>query len=257
MRSHKRSLWVFGVVVLAMASASRSRAGLDPFNVTAEDERKVGEQAARDIERKARILPPSDRRARIVASVGRKLVEASGQTQFKFEFKVIEDKTVNAFALPGGFIYIYTGMQEIIGRDVDRLAGVLGHETTHVTHHHWAKQYEKDMKLRFGVGVLLGATEASKFWRMVANVGTFAMEQKYSRKDEYDADDGGIDLMYKAGYDPDGMVELLEGLAKVGGETPKLLQWTSTHPPTKERIERAEKKAAEVEGSAPANSGKG
>jgi len=237
------------------------------FSVSVEEQKKLGAEAAREIEKKSTIVgkdvkaplirgKPIDE---IVAEIGEDLARQTGQyDKWNFSFKVIKDDQINAFALPGGYIYVYTGLLKALkveadhdlikGRDM--LAAVLGHEITHVTEQHWAKQYESDMKRQVGLAIVLGATGANDTWQQIAGILNYAQSQKYSRKDEFRADDGGINLMHKTGkYDPQAMVDMLKMLDKVAGDVPSYMVWLSSHPETSDRIKRAEKNVAKLKSS--------
>ncbi|HEX8833790.1 MAG TPA: M48 family metalloprotease, partial [Abditibacteriaceae bacterium] len=181
------------------SSMTPAHAGL--FSISPEKERKMGEEAAREIERQARIVrgPVAD----WVNLVGQRLVAAS-DPEFKYSFKVIDSPEINAFALPGGYIYVYTGLRKVAQTD-DELAAVLAHEITHAEQHHYAKQYKKASTR----GILLGVGAAIAGLPNVAQqaIGLldFSMTQKYSRSHEFESDDMGIKRMTRAGFNPNGM----------------------------------------------------
>ncbi|PIU67431.1 MAG: hypothetical protein COS85_00755 [Armatimonadetes bacterium CG07_land_8_20_14_0_80_59_28] len=245
--------WVF---LFAFLLSVPSWAGL--FDVSVKKQKELGADAAREIDKKSTIVgedvkaplikgKPIDQ---IVRGIGEDLARATGEyDKWDFTFKIIKDDQINAFALPGGYIYVYTGLLQSLkveadhnllkGRDM--LAGVIGHEITHVTGQHWAKQYESDMKRSVGLAVILGATGASDAVQTVAGILNYSQSQKYSRKDEYRADDGGIKLMDKSGkYNPQGMVDMLKMLDKASEDTPSYMVWLSSHPETDDRIKRAQ-----------------
>ncbi|MGI8711252.1 MAG: M48 family metalloprotease, partial [Acidimicrobiales bacterium] len=128
-----------------------ARAGL--FSLSPEKERNIGAEASKQIEAQAPIVtgPVAD----WVESVGQKLVKKSNP-EFKYSFRVIESPEINAFALPGGYVYVYTGLRKVASND-DELAAVLAHEITHAEEHHYASQYKKSSRrgLLLGVGSLL------------------------------------------------------------------------------------------------------
>ncbi|MCS6859153.1 MAG: M48 family metallopeptidase [Abditibacteriales bacterium] len=212
--------------------------------ISIEEEKRIGAQAAAEIDRKEKVTTQGEF-ARRVREIGEKLVQAAENRDFQFTFKVIDKKEVNAFALPGGYIYVYTGLKKAVETD-DQLAAVLAHEIIHVTNRHWARQYEKAQQrnLILSLGLLL--TKGGKNVRLLAGVIDFVEGNKYSRRDESNADYDGMELMVKAGYNPDGMVEMLQNLSKVSKDTPRLLAWTSDHPSIRQRIEAAKKHAEEI-----------
>lgn len=259
MKKNKR---IVGTIACLLLCSTMSWAGL--FSVSISEQKKLGAQAAQEIEKKEKIVGRDVEAPRIhgrgideiVREVGNDLVAAVGTTPWEFSFKVIHNKEINAFAVPGGYIYIYTGLLQSLKMDagdyqqgLNMLAGVLGHEIIHVTEQHWAKQYKKDMERGVGLALILGATGASKSARQIAGIMNYAQSQKYSRKDEYKADEGAINLAHKSGkYDPQGTVDMLRVLDKAGRDTPKAMVWLSSHPLTRDRIARAEKKVAEIKG---------
>jgi len=235
------------------------------FDVSINDQKKIGAQAASQIESKAVIVGRNGNTYGniggksvdvIVAEVGNNLVSVLGSNPWNFSFKVIQNKEVNAFALPGGPIYVYTGLLSAFklessnpSEGINMLAGVLGHEMIHVTNQHWAKQYKKDQERGLGLAIILGATGASNSVQQVAGILNFVQAQKYSRADEYQADDGSVRLLNQArgfGYDPQGVVDMLQVLDKVSQGTPQSLSWLSDHPSAVDRIKRAEKNVAEL-----------
>src|SRR4028119_2003534 len=148
LRSMALSLFV---ATFFVTGGQPAHAGL--FSISPEKERRIGEDAAREIESKAPIVkgPVAD----WVNAVGQRLVAVSNP-EFKYSFRVIDSREINAFALPGGYIYVYTGMRKIIQTD-DELAAVLAHEITHAEEHHYARQYAKNSKRStlLGIGGLL------------------------------------------------------------------------------------------------------
>jgi predicted Zn-dependent protease len=213
--------------------------------ISVEDEKKIGARAAADIDRKEKATTQGEY-ARKVIEIGERLARAANNKDFQFSFKVIDKKEVNAFALPGGYVYVYEGLKKAAETD-DQLAAVLAHEIIHVTNHHWARQYEKARKrnLLLALGVIIAG--GSDTARIVAGLVDFTEGNKYSRRDESNADYDGMELLMKAGFDPQGMVGMLQNLGKVAGDAPKLLRWTSDHPSIKNRVADAQKHAAEIE----------
>jgi predicted Zn-dependent protease len=186
---------------------------------------------------------PSEPDARRVAEVGRRIVERSnaGRSPYAdtFRFHLLNDpETVNAFALPGGQIFITEGLLRRLQTEA-QLAGVLGHETGHVVHRHAAEQLAKGQ-----LGQLLGAAAgvaADDGSGRGANAQAIAamvnqmVQLRYSRQDESEADRYGVDAMAEAGYDPRAMLEVLQILkeASAGPRPPEIL---SSHPLPETRI---------------------
>lgn len=204
------------------------------------DQIQLGQRAAAEIRKKERILPSYDNRTQLVRRVGERLLDtiADEKMPWKFTFEVADSKTMNAFALPGGPVFIYTGLLDKLETE-DQLAGIMGHELTHVFREHWARQYAESQKRSLILGVILGVTKANTAWRSAAGVVNVLEKTKFSRGSETQADDIGFEMMVRAGYNPMGLADvfrLFERSRKKGANIPFL----STHPVDSERIKRIE-----------------
>lgn len=237
----KATRWLL-IVLCAVALIQTPKAA--SAKVSVEEEKRIGARAAAEIDRKEKATTEGEY-ARKVIEIGQRLVKAAENKDFQFSFKVIDKKEVNAFALPGGYIYVYTGLKKAAGTD-DQLAAVLAHEIIHVTNHHWARQYEKAQQRNLILNLGLLITKAGRNTQILAGVIDFTEGNKYSRRDESNADYDGMELMVKAGYNPDGMVEMLQNLGKISKDTPKLLAWTSDHPRISKRVDEAKQHAEEI-----------
>lgn len=146
-----------------------------------------------------------------VSQVGKKLATQTGSS-YPLTYTVLADtRTANAFAGPGGFIYITTGMINMLENEA-QLAAVLAHETTHVTNRHVVKQMQQQNATDLAMVILSRLTDRDLDNRLT-RLGEFVLFQRFSREDEYEADLGGIRLMRQAGYNPQGMVQMLDKLA--------------------------------------------
>ncbi|HEU4751579.1 MAG TPA: M48 family metalloprotease [Armatimonadota bacterium] len=159
------------------------------------------------------------------------------------------DKVVNAFALPDGRIYVTYGLMRLIENDPqaeDELAFVVGHEVTHVVHRHSASQAKKTLPINILAGIL-GIATKNRAVGTVAGIGAAAYSASFSRRDEYDADKGGLRAMYGAGYDPNAAVTMLKRLEQQGGSDSGVLnKWFGSHPMTENRIERVREMAQDL-----------
>lgn len=240
MRRIRMWLAVGGLVALSGAGCGKS-GGL--FKPSVSDQKKLGEQAAKDLAKKERFVQ-GDKLAR-VQRVGGRLVKALSEEDRKtwdYKFYVVEGKEVNAFAIPGGNTYFYVGLLDRIKTD-DELAAVVAHEMTHVRAQHWAGQVAADQQRSAGLSVLLGALKANNDWYSAAGVANTLVDLRYSRKDEDEADEGGLFNMVDAGYDPKGMLSLFGTLKKAAGSggTPAFMR---SHPVTDSRIRKTEERIA-------------
>lgn len=152
-----------------------------------------------------------------------------------WEVRVFEDKQVNAFALPGGHIGVYTGLLKVT-QNQDQLAAVIGHETAHVIAGHSAERVSEQMAAQLGMTVVEASTGVSSQMLGVATNVFFLLPN--SRTHESEADLLGMDYMAKAGFDPRQAIALWENMEKVGGDKPPEL--LSTHPSDQNRIQALE-----------------
>jgi predicted Zn-dependent protease len=202
-------------------------------------ERKLGEQANREIRSQVKLL-----RDRVVhdyvSSLGAKIVAAAGPQPFEYEFYVVEDDQINAFALPAGYIYVHT--ETILkARNVSELAGVMGHEVGHVARRHIAHNYNRQRNTGLlhqvaviGAGVAGGSAAAGAV-NLLGGIAGVAYLNTFGREAEADADAFAVDVLPKAGYDPRGLVTFFDTLAREGGSGgPSFL---SSHPAPKDRIQ--------------------
>jgi predicted Zn-dependent protease len=228
---------------LLLNASLPARAGL--FSISPDKEKSIGADAAKQIEAQAPIVTGPV--ASWVEAVGARLAQKS-DPEFQYSFRVIESPEINAFTLPGGYIYVYTGLRQVAPTE-DELAAVLAHEITHAEEHHYALQYRKSSRrgLLLGVGsLLLGLPDLAN---QVIGLLDFARTQKYSRAQEAEADRLGMERMARAGYDPKGMVSLLDKLSQEdkGGGT--LDKWFGDHPDAASRVEATRAQLAKMQAS--------
>lgn len=165
-----------------------------------------------------------------VSDLGSRLAAISERPQLPWSFKVVDDPVVNAFALPGGFIYVTRGILAHF-EDEAELAGVLGHEIAHVTARHSASQMSRQQLQQIGLGVGMIFSETVREYSGLASAGLQLLNLSYSRGDESEADRIGLTYMARQGYDPDAMIGMFQMLAQVGGGGDgRVPEWQSTHP---------------------------
>ena len=168
-----------------------------------------------------------------INGVGHKITRISHNPDFDFNFVAVNDKSINAISLPGGRIFITKGLL-LKFESESQLAGVLAHETVHVV----ARDAENMMSKQAGMGVLfvLAASQARAQGEVAAaDLALQLVVLKYSREDERTADLGGMDYMFSAGYNPNGMVEAMQILQKE--EANRSSDFFSTHPSPENRID--------------------
>ncbi|OGF62234.1 MAG: hypothetical protein A2Y62_13990 [Candidatus Fischerbacteria bacterium RBG_13_37_8] len=213
-----------------------------------DDEVSLGRQVAEEIEATMPMLQDYDIHD-YINDIGYTLeltAKNAGFPQFNYQFQVVNDDVINAFALPGGYIYIHRGLLHQIENESE-IAGVLAHEMGHVIGHHGAEIWSKMILLS---GIIIAATESipdkHKKWKTVAQIGGgFALvftQLKYSRDAEREADFIGVHLLREAGYNPEGMVTLFQKFDKMNKSSPSAFQtFFSSHPTPAERIKNTEK----------------
>ncbi len=210
-----------------------------------DDQKKVGDQAAQQVLQKYPEV--HDARARHFNQIGQRLVQAlppSDRKTWDFKFHVLDSKEVNAFALPGGNMFMFTGLYKLLSTD-DALAGVTGHEMTHVRMQHWAKAEAKRQQRDTLLGIGLSIFHAGRAAQTIAGLADSAIGLKFSRGEEDQADQGGLENMVAAGYNPQGMIQLFQALEKVSGNGGGIGgDFLSDHPLTSDRIKHTEGRIA-------------
>jgi beta-barrel assembly-enhancing protease len=188
-----------------------------------------------------------------VTEIGEKLAKVSDRTDLKYHFAVVEDKEINAFTMPGGYIYINSGLMEMTNDD--ELACVIGHEIGHVAARHIAKKLQVQLGYDILMNIALRNTSVSQMQQAIDL--TFNLAQLgYSREDELLADRLGAKYAYKAGYDPRAMITFLKKLKEKDKDEmgPVFLR---SHPYASKRIEMMEQQIPLIIKKADAESNKG
>ncbi len=187
---------------------------------------------------------------RYVNAIGQKLAAVSHQPNLPYEFVVINNSVPNAWAMPGGKIAINRGLLVLLKNEAE-LAAVLAHEIVHVTAKHSARQQDKAMMMGLGAQIINISTQNERYGNLInlgANLGGTALMSKYGRTDELDADFYGIDYMVKAGYDPEGAVELQKTFVALSKS--RQSTWLSalfaSHPPSQSRVQANMAKAFSI-----------
>ena len=166
-----------------------------------------------------------------VSGLGLRLAAVSERPTLPWSFKVVDDPVVNAFALPGGFIYVTRGILAHFDSEAE-LAGVLGHEIGHVTARHSATQMSRQQLQQLGLGVGMIFSETVREYGSLAAAGLQMMNLRYSRGDESQSDELGLRYIGRAQYDPEAMIGVFQMLAQVssGDEGGRVPEWQLSHP---------------------------
>ncbi len=217
-----------------------------------EDEKELGDEFSQQARRELDFLR-DDLVRRYIEDLGERIVAASGPQPLDYRFYVVEDDTLNAFAGPGGHIYIHTAI--ILEADnFSELAGVMAHEVGHVALRHIARNYyrQRSTGLLYQVGAMLLSIffggVAAQGGQLAGQLAAMAYLNNFSRDAEREADQFGVEVLPRAGIHPIGLATFFETLLKEsGGRPPAFL---SSHPATEERIAntRAAIAAADIPG---------
>ena len=212
-------------------------------SMSREKQEQLGLKTAAQVYKQMPVLPDSNPVTQYVQRLGKKLVTVIPQQYtWPYQFHVVQQSDINAFALPGGPIFINVGTINAAANEA-QLAGVIAHEMSHVYMQHSAKQAPKQewANVLGALGGLLGGT-AGDLAQMGIQFGAGTLLLKYSRGDEAQADAVGAIIMYKAGYNPRAMAEFFQDLEKkVGNGGPQFL---SDHPNPGNRVEAVDKEIA-------------
>src|SRR5690349_12816173 len=241
---------VWTVAVLPIVSVGQTRLVAPKNKYSVQDDIKLGRQAASQVEQQFPIL--NDRSVeQEVEDVGRRLVAAIPpefqHPEFNYTFDVVNASDINAFALPGGPMFVNRGMIEA-ARNEGEMAGVMAHELSHVALRHGTAQATKSQGAGVQIGAIggaiLGAILGGSVGDIVAQGSQFGIGAyllKYSREYETQADVLGAQIMARAGYDPMDLARMFETIEKEGGNGGP--EWLSSHPNPGNRQERIAEEA--------------
>ena len=210
------------------------------FSLNEQQEIEVGRRAAIEVEFDQPLL--EDRKVTdYVERLGLRLARQSGRPHLRYRIRVLHSDDVNAFALPGGFVYVTRGLLEAAGRESE-LAGVLAHEIAHIVARHHASKIRRSELAALGftlaAGPVVGGGISGIAMRKGGRAGVRGLFQRFSREDEREADRLAAKNLYDAGYDPRGMVSLFERLAAMRERQPgRLERFFSSHPSPEERAD--------------------
>jgi predicted Zn-dependent protease len=213
--------------------------------MTPEQEIALGYQSAPQMAAQMGGISRNAQAVALVQRVGEHLVRQSvaAKSPYRFSFHVLADpKTVNAFALPGGPVFITEGLLRLPKSEAE-LAGVLGHEIGHVIARHSSERLAKQQLTQGLLGALVVGSGDFTTAQIGQVVGSM-INMSYGREDEIESDTLGIRIMSEAGYDPRGMIRVMEVLAKASGGS-RQPEFMSTHPAPENRSERIKQAIAE------------
>jgi predicted Zn-dependent protease len=218
--------------------------------ISVNDEIALGREAQQEVRRQV----PELRDATVsnyLENLGRRIAARADGPRYPYSFDVANKREINAFALPGGPIWVHRGAIDAAQNEA-QLAGVLAHEIAHIANRHAAAQITKGTFANVGLGVLgalLGGSNGARIAQIGAGVAAQATMMKFSRDAERQADMKGLTYMKRAGYDPRGMVEFLQVLRARQGRDPGSVQtFFASHPAPAERVSRLQQEANRLAG---------
>lgn len=238
------------IFLLVLGCGSGSGVNSSDFNlISLEEEWQLGQQLSADIARQMRIVSDPVANA-YVNRVGQQIVAQTEMRNLPWQFHIVEDASVNAFNIPGGHVYVTTGL--IAASDnVAELAGVMAHEISHGVSRHGTEQLTRAYGLNIVAGLLLGQNPAV-YQQILAQIVAGGTMARFGRGAEAEADSLGVQYMYTAGYNPRGMVTMFEELlARRQGRPGSVEKFFSTHPLEEDRIREVSNQIAKL----PARSG--
>ena len=242
-------IWTMIIMPLAVVGQTRISAPNNKYSV--QDDVKLGQQAAAQVEQQMPIL--NDREAtNYVAEVGRRLVSSIPSqfqhSEFRYQFKIVNASDINAFALPGGYMYVNRGMIEA-ARNEGEMAGVMAHELSHVALRHGTAQATKQSnpvnQLPAIGGAILGAILGGPLGGIAQTAGQVTSSlifTKYSREYEEQADTLGAQIMARAGYDPRDLANMFKTIEQQSGGS-RSPEFLSDHPNPENRFENITREA--------------
>jgi len=229
------------VVLLSLISgcATNPATGKRQLMLVSEaQEIEMGRQADKEVEASFGLYPDEKVQA-YVARLGASLVTGSERQNLPWTFRVVDDPTVNAFALPGGFIYVTRGLMTHLNSEAE-LVSVIGHEIGHVTARHSASMISKQQFAMLGLGIGMVVRPELQQFGDLAQAGVGLMFLKFGRDAERQADELGLRYLARQGYDPQEAVEVFSVLDRASRQTGegRLPSWLSTHPAPEDRAQR-------------------
>jgi predicted Zn-dependent protease len=234
---------LFGVMAAGLIGCARNPVtGKSELSLISESQEiQMGQQAAREVAQTIGFYNDAKVQA-YVAGIGKQMAAESERPHLPWEFHVVDDASVNAFAIPGGFIYVTRGLMTSINTEAE-LASVIGHEIGHVTNRHSVQQISKAQLAQLGLGIgSILSSDIARFGQL-ASAGLGILFLKYGRDAEHQADQAGFRYALNENYDVREAPKVFQTLGRISeaGGQGRLPEWLSTHPNPENRINRLEK----------------
>ena len=231
-----------GALLTIAACATNPATGKREFSLMSEaQEVELGKQMDGEIRREMGIYNDPELQ-RYVETIGEKLARASERPNLPWHFTVVDEPAINAFALPGGYIYITRGILPFLDNEAE-LAGVLGHEIGHVTARHSAQQYTKATTAGIGVTLLSIFVPEARPFQNITETALGVLFLKHGRDDELQADELGVRYTATTGWNPAGVAGMLRTLGRLDeadGSRRGVPNWLMTHPAPADRVKRVQ-----------------
>lgn len=221
---------------LGLGGCAVNKTDIQGFNlISIEEEQQLGDKFVLEVEKQYKVSPDREANA-YVDRVGRRLLTKAREVQFPFTFKVVMDDSINAFAIPGGHIYVHTGLIKAASSE-DELAAVMAHEINHAVARHGTRQMTQQYGYTLVLQLLLGENPGM-LTQLATSLFGKAGTMAYSRSMENQADYLGVETMAKAGYDPNSMLTFFTKLNAMSGgqKSSQVEKFFSSHPETGERL---------------------
>ena len=208
----------------------------ETYVYSSEREARMGESLSRQVEQVMKPVPDALIQQR-VNEIGQKIARISGRQEITYHFMVLDVKDKNAFALPGGYVYIFRGLWDDIADQDDKIAAVLAHEVAHVSARHSIKRLQHNMT--YGVlGILVNTPVADmdSQSRAQASAGISELLLDYSREEELESDTLSVQYLERSGYDSAAVIDVLHKLQDIQRALPVSPQHALTHPYITDRV---------------------
>ena len=244
----KRLLLVPILLIFVISCATTGPGGKKSLIlIPTETEVELGKDVVKEVESTEKVLTNQEVQ-NYVNKVGRKVAKVCDRKDVTYSFKVLDSEEINAFACPGGFIYIYKGLMKQMDNEA-QLAAVLAHEVGHIVARHSIKRlqaiYGYSIVMEVALGEKMGQTA-----RQMVDAAAGVILLGYGRENEYEADEYGILYAKKAGYNPKGMVQVFEKFKKMEGRRPSTFEkLLMSHPPASDRINNGNKEIQKIGGT--------
>ncbi len=240
--------FILALIFLIISCATTGPGGKKSLILIPTDsEVQIGKEVAADVEKSEKVLNNTTVQ-NYVNKVGQKIAKVCDRKNLKYKFKVLDNDEINAFACPGGFIYIYSGLLKVFDNEA-QLSAVLAHEVGHVVARHSIKRLQAMYGYVIVMEVALGP-KMGKTARQMVDAAAGLIMQGYGRENEYEADNLGVLYSKKAGYNPKGMIQVFQKFKAMEGKPPNAFeQLLASHPPAKDRIANANRQINKVGGT--------